>query len=868
VVRSLLVPAVVLVAACRASITGVVYVDQNRDGIRQGDEAVVPGAVVALERATFAVTDASGGYLLDVEAAVGLVWVRVPDGFRPGAVSRPADALAPVDLPLIPLSPDEAQAPVTFVVASDSHTTADPDDPDDPWDGGDLGGAIEQAVDLPEPPRFFTIVGDITQSNVPGQFSRVNAALERTPVPWVPVAGNHDWYDGGANYRANYGVENYSFDIQDLHFIVWDTNSTDAEQVALVAADLARVDTNAMTVIVLGHGSPTDAVADQFAALGVDFMFTGHWHANRRVERAGMIEWGTQTFVMGGLDDTPSGYRVVTFTGGVPTIEHRERMVTPHLALTSPHAGSCADPAGFTMVAAAAAGASAPAMTARIDCGAPIPLAPSGGWTFVGAAPALTPGTHSITLTAVMPSGTELTHQVAIEVCTDPAAVPSASWVTSPWPQLGGGPAHEGHQLARIAPPLTTGWATTLDGTPALGTPVIDADVVVVSIADRGGGDQGGLVALDLRTGDVRWRVVTSAPVVNAPAISDQIVVVALGQGELVALALATGDELWRFDLAAGIDSYQTALWAAPTIANGVVYAGIQGKFAAIDLATGDALWTADPAPMYPWLGSRAAAAIAADTVIAPFNRTAGLFGWDATDGTGRWTNTSGATLAMNATPVIVDDTAFVANASGDVTALSLATGTGRWSRRFTDGGFDWGYSIMTAPAHADGRLFVATQWHDLVAVDAATGGELWRATSPSSPLNFSHYRSDQPGFIASPVVTGDVVWVGRPDGQLLALAAADGAELWSTNLGAPITAAPAPAGDVLIVATYDGTIRALVPGAPVTPGAVAACGPAPVDPDPPFLVNGGGGCSSPSGANPAVILLALLLLARRRART
>jgi hypothetical protein len=46
---------------------------------------------------------------------------------------------------------------------------------------------------------------------------------------------------------------------------------------------------------------------------------------------AAPIAWPTT-----GLDDSPAGDRVVTFTAGVPTIAHRERMVAPHLELVAP----------------------------------------------------------------------------------------------------------------------------------------------------------------------------------------------------------------------------------------------------------------------------------------------------------------------------------------------------------------------------------------------------------------------------------------------------------------------------------------------------------------------------------------------------
>jgi outer membrane protein assembly factor BamB len=858
----------VALASCGAHVEGVVFVDQNADGIREDNEPGAAGVVVAHERDAFVVADADGHYELDASAG-GMIWVRVPDGFRPGPVWRPAADV--VDIPIVPLTEDEKAAPFTFVMASDSHTTDRPDNPDDPWDGGDLAAAIEQATDLEVAPRFFTILGDITQGASPTSFERVRAGLARTEVPWVPVPGNHDWYDGGNAYRDAFGIDGYSFDIQSVHFIVWNTEIPADEQLEFVAADLEHVDLAAMKVAILGHKSPPDSVVEQFAALGVDYMFTGHWHANRRAERFGITEWGTQNFIMAGLDDSPAGYRIVTFTAGVPTMVHRERMVAPHVDLTAPLAGTCASPGGFPIVAAASLSAGVPRVRARIDCGTPFDLAPSGGWTYTGAAPALSPGPHSIDVIAESPGGTQVVRQIAVEVCTDDSAPPPSSWVTVPWPQVGGGPAHHNAIADAIAPPLVSRWATTIGGSPALGTPVVDADTVVISIVDRGAGDAGGAVALDLRTGAVKWRVTTPSPIVNAPAIADGIVVLAMNQGQILAVDLATGAARWQVDLADGVDGIESAMWGAPTIADGVVYAGVQGNFAALELTTGNVMWSHDPNPQYPWLGTRAAPAVADGVVIAPFNRTVGMFGWSAADGAQRWLVSTGTATAVNASPIVVDDVAYVINSSSDLTAIDVATGAPRWSRRINDAGFDWGYSATATPAYADGTLYIATKFRDLIALDTTTRIERWRATSPSSPVNFTHYRSNEPGFVASPIVTGDLVWIGRPDGRLLALSAADGTEVWSTQLGAPIVTTPAPAGEVLVVATYDGTVRALTAGAEREPGAVAACEPwvDPVPP-PPDDDDDGGGCSSSTSRPELLVLLALmawLSIRRRSAR-
>jgi len=842
-------------AACAATVSGRVFVDRNGDHERQADEPGVAGAVVALDRGAFTVTDADGTYRLDVAAAVGIVWVRVPDGYRPGPIWKNADA-PDLDLPLVALTAAEAAAPLTFVVAADSHTNTIA--ATDPWDGGDLADAIDQAISLPTPPRFFTIVGDITQGNAPDQFERVQAALAGVTVPWVPVAGNHDWYDGGTTYRRYFGPDNYSFDIGNLHVVVWDANLPEPTQVAFFAADLARVDP-AMIVVGLGHGSPRDEVADQLAALGVDYLFTGHWHANRRVERTGMVEWGTQTLVMGGIDSSPAGYRVITFDGDTPTVVHRERLVEPHLGLVTPTPGSCAPAGGFDLLAAAALDASAAEVTATIDCGAPMTLTPVGGWTYRGAVPALAAGTHVVQLHAATPAGRTVDKTVRFEVCAAADATPAIG----AWPQLGGGPAHQGRQAAAIAPPLTTRWTTAVGGALALGSPVIADGTVVVSVADRAAGDQGGLVALDLVTGAIKWRYVTPYPPSNAPAIADGTVVVGLGNGEVHAVALADGAARWTHDVADGLPMLESSLWAAPTVADGVVYVAVQGKLAALDLTTGDELWNQDRAPGYPWLGTLAAIAVADGTALVAFNRDDGLTGWNATTGAPLWANTGGATVAINATPIVDGGVLYMVNARGEASAAELATGRVLWTRGTTDGGFDWGYSVTAAPALADGRLFVPTQWDDLVALDAATGAELWRYATPGGPLNFAHYRSSQAGFVASPVVTGDRVWVGRPDGVLAALDAADGAERFTVELGAPIASAIAAAGGYLIVATYDGSVHALATGVAAPPSTMAPC-----EPEPPPAE--GGCCSTGEHDGPvsaAATLVVAAWLGRRRRR-
>jgi outer membrane protein assembly factor BamB len=863
-VCTLLVLGGVAAGCATTTVRGRVFADRNGDGAQQDDEPGVAGVVVALDRDWFVRTRDDGSFSITVPDEGRVVWARVPDGFRPGPVW--ARAGLDVRLGLVPLSAEEIASPLTFVVASDSHATTSTG----PWNGGDLRDAIDQAISLPTRPRFFTIVGDVTQGAEVSGFERVQAALAGVPVPWIPVAGGHDWYDGGRAWHSVWGPPSYSFDVGYLHVVVWDTNLPEDEQIRFFENELAHVD-RAAIVIGLGHESPPTQVADALAALGVDYLFTGHWHSNRRVEHLGMVEWGTQTLVMGTIDQSPSGYRVITFAGDVPIVEHRARLVEPQLAMTSPHAGSCASPDGFELLVTAALDAATPDVIARIDCGPALRLAPRGtsGWSFAHAVGPLAPGTHSVDLRAVAPSGRRIEKQLAFEVCTPPVASQTIAAASQPgeWPQHGGGPDHAGATALPIAPPLHQAWATAIGGNVLLGTPVVADRTVVVASWDLGAGNRGGLVALDLATGAEKWRYTTPFQARSTPAISGDTVVVATNNGEVHAVALADGSPRWIHDAAEGLERLAASLWGAPAIAEGVVYVAVQGRMSALDLATGEPLWTRDIANVYPWLGSLAAVTVVDGTAVATYGRDDGMTAWNAITGAARWEDRSGATVAVNATPVAGDGLLYVINSSGLVTAYDLQFASRRWSRVVTPDSNDWMYSVTATPVLADGRLFVPTQWQDLVALDAATGAELWRVPGPGGTINLAHYRDAEPGYPASPVATGDILWVPRLDGTLAALAVADGRELWSTQLGAPIISAPAPAGEYLVVATYDGTVRALVPGTPVPPQPVAACPPLEEPPAPETEPVASGCCAIGGGGPHALVLAALvgLMLNRRR---
>jgi outer membrane protein assembly factor BamB len=795
-------------AAAAAPVRGSVFADGDGDGVRDAGEPGV-ATIVAWEDEVLVRTDADGAFALDVPAdGDGLVWARVPAGFRPGPAwaAVPADG-APVDLPLVRLAPGADAAPLAFVVAADTHLQAD----QHLYGPAELAAAIGQATALVPAPRFFTILGDVTQSNQPEELDQIARAVDGLAVPWVPVAGNHDWYDGGVAWRARFGPEAYSFDVGDVHVVVIDTNDDDAAIAGFLERELGFV-APAATIVVLGHAPLRAEVIDTMERLGVDLYLAGHWHANRVVDHGALIELDTQPFLMGGMDALPAGYRVVTVDASGIHAEHHTMVRAPWLRLSSPAGTRCAFP-GQPLVVAAAIDAAEVTVSAWVGEHW-LPLAPAGGWAHATALPPLRAARYPVQIEARTVAGRTVTATGTVTIC-DPPRPPAPE--VGAWPQPGGDASHRGAQERAIAPPLAELWATPVGG-PVTASPVVGDGRVVVAVGDLGRGDSGGVVALDAATGEELWRVRTELPVRAAPVLAGGLAIAVRSDGTVLALDAATGAERWRHALGDGIDPLIGTVMASPAVDGDTVWVGSQRRFAALDVATGAVRWSLDPVPDAKWHTTLAAPAISGDRVVALFERNrGGLRAWTR-DGALAWTVPAAAVYSTNATPVIDGDAVYVATGVGDVAAFDLDDGTVRWARVLTEDRHTWAYAIQATPAVAGGLVVVATE-HDLLwALDAATGDARWTWRAGASPLHAGHYRGAGAGFAAAPVITGGIVWAAPTDGTIVALDLETGAELGRLDAGAPVLAGLAAAGDLLIAAGWDGTVHAFGKAPPFRP--------------------------------------------------
>jgi outer membrane protein assembly factor BamB len=155
----------------------------------------------------------------------------------------------------------------------------------------------------------------------------------------------------------------------------------------------------------------------------------------------------------------------------------------------------------------------------------------------------------------------------------------------------------------------------------------------------------------------------------------------------------------------------------------------------------------------------------------------------------------------ITAAPVIAGGRIFTLDAETLVTATSLA-GERVWQTDIRSDRDKSGQATGGGLAFADGRLFITSGYGMMVALDAASGKEIWRQ------------RLEGTGS-GNPTVVGGIVYMTAGDDRGYALTADEGRLLWTlvsspdvnNVLGAP---APAVSGDLAVFAFGSGEVQAV----------------------------------------------------------
>jgi outer membrane protein assembly factor BamB len=279
------------------------------------------------------------------------------------------------------------------------------------------------------------------------------------------------------------------------------------------------------------------------------------------------------------------------------------------------------------------------------------------------------------------------------------------------------------------------------------------------------------------------WTFEAGAAIESSAAVADGVVYVGVTSGDLIAIDLATGQLKWKYKAASddlGIGP------SSPAVSGGVVYIGdLTGVLHAVDAATGKMRWT------FKTGGEIKSSPIVVGSRVLMGSYDGHLYAVDAATGKVQWSFSTGN--YVHATPAIWNGVAYfggcdemfhgvrIADGSkvvelaieaytaasaaigagvayfgtfnNDVVAVDLTTRRIRW--RFADP--DRQFPYYSSAAVGSGLVVIGGRDKMVRAIDLATGKQRWSFTTKARVES-------------SPAIAGDRVVVGSGDGKLYLL--------------------------------------------------------------------------------------------------
>lgn len=278
-------------------------------------------------------------------------------------------------------------------------------------------------------------------------------------------------------------------------------------------------------------------------------------------------------------------------------------------------------------------------------------------------------------------------------------------------------------------------------------------------------------------------------------------VFVTTGYGQLVALDAATGGILWR-------QRVGTAISGAPTVQNGVVYVADRNATGwAVRAENGRVLWQSSGNPSSSGVMGVSAPAVSGSTVIFPYHSgqmqavdvELGLSNWSAQVAGIRTGRAIATVRDMTGDPVIAGSRVYGGTSSGRINAFDMATGMQDWSAR--DG-------AASPVVPLGGSVFAVNDEAQLIRLDAATGGVIWRIDMPYY-TDAKTKRQDRIYAHYGPVLAGGKLVVASTDGLLRMFDPGSGALVGQAQIPGGAASAPVVAGQTLYVVSRSGQLHA-----------------------------------------------------------
>ncbi|GAA0823647.1 PQQ-binding-like beta-propeller repeat protein [Streptosporangium amethystogenes subsp. fukuiense] len=365
-----------------------------------------------------------------------------------------------------------------------------------------------------------------------------------------------------------------------------------------------------------------------------------------------------------------------------------------------------------------------------------------------------------------------------------------------------------------VAVPRPVRWRHQLPGPGQRAAVRVAEDLVLSAVVDEDRA-AGGVDAIDLACGSLRWRTALRSAVKGTPAVHADVVIAVEVSGDVVGLDLADGTERWR---TTSPDPLRRFAFTPPVVAGDLVIVGDLAHLRALDARTGEPRWErVDLAPHINLVGN-AAPVVSGDLVhVGSLGVPPTMICLEVDTGATVWpTGYSTASLAdrlrQGASPVgtpLLDKGDLYIPTSKGVVKVDGGSGEVLWQVRNRRG------FVPTTPVAVPHGIAVVDGGTDLVLLNRRDGAEIWRTTfQAAGPFSMTSYAvTPHPVFASPSQVTVDgteLLLVPGLDGRIHVVIAQTGERRDDIELDVPIAASLAVTGDTLLAVGVDGGVLAI----------------------------------------------------------
>lgn len=804
-----------------AEYKGKVFVDSNKNGVYDNNETLVKGAVVS-DGYNIVKTNSKGEFKLKGWDKARFVTIYTSASYTCEKRFIPVkDGKSEYNFSL---QTKQAKKKVSFVQISDTETFEHRE-----W--------VDELKEYSKThkPDFIVHTGDICYKSGMYWHSR-NLTDKQVNVPVYYCLGNHDMIKGdyGEQYFEKcFGPAWYAFEEGNTLFVITPMMGGDykpsfnRKDIGGWLKNLLKTYPKKQPKIFFNHDLLTNGEEFSFKISKKDKVnlnkynlkawLYGHWHINmaKKHNDAGIMSYGTATIDKGGIDHSPSSYRIINVDDNGDTYSHmRWSYHNKQISIVSPNSGHAyTDKNGDVNLSVNIYHSGAKVDSVRYavwgekglnwhsyfdfhrwssmrqtsDC----------NWNSKFRPESQKSNTYSVLVYAYLKNGTVLNDKMTFKV---DGSHPSSK-LGDDWTNLGGNKEH--NALVDYSPgkELKLLWSQNLGGNIYMSSPVVYSDYVMSATFDDGSLSDSKIVCYNATTGEKVWDYKTINGVKNQMVVAQGLLIATDMQGYTYAIDIKTGDLKWKKDLKFN----KLPGFISGIVTDGkVVYTGFGKSLSALKVEDGSVLWKNTE-----WSGGEGTTPTMtlANDVLIVSRHWGRIYAHDTKSGKVLWERGDEGLRFRDGVLNYTEGYLWVTSKESKLLKMDLKTGK-TLERMDTD----MKNNGTSAPVITSDKFYIAGSHPGIASFDRDTKKKIWQF-EVGEPLMYtpSYYCDRQQSIETTPLLMKDKLIFGAMDGCVYLLDAETGKLDWKTSLGSPVITSAANSGNSVYICDFAGNIYCFI---------------------------------------------------------